>query len=144
MRTIDEMKPKKVLLLICWAFLFGTSSCEEEIPSPATTFRQFFRILQSGDRDQVFQMLSKNSQEYFKSQHEALQRAIPEAKDYTIEDMLIISHFKLGESLELVEEVKLTGDSAELKVTFPRGEAVIHMIKENGQWKVDLIGSGKP
>ena len=111
-----------------------------EVASPVEFYISFVSGVQRGEYSQAFQKLTQQTQAALNQKAEGLARASGNA--IRADGALIF--FTAGTAPEPLAEVKLVsaeGDKAKLKATAGGKSSEVLLVKESGNWKIDLSES---
>jgi hypothetical protein len=120
-------------------FIMGCAR-PSEVNSPVEFYISFVSGVQRGEYSQAFQKLTKQTQAALNKKAEELSKASGNA----IKADGALTFFSAGAAPEPLAEVKLVsteGDRAKLQATAGGKTAEVLLVKESGNWKIDLSES---
>ena len=101
--------------------------------SPEDVVESFYSALGDGDAEEICSLLSNSAAESAAEDEETCEAGVQKGIDSGAAEEA------LGAADEVeVGEVKEDGDTAEVTVTFGEEEAQVPLVKEDGEWRIDI------
>ena len=129
------MKPSKLAALLAalaLAFAFAAAGCGGD-DSPEDVVESFYSALGDGDAGEICDLLSDSAAESAAEDEETCEAGVQKGIDSgAAEEALgVADEVEVGDATE-------DGDTAEVTVTFGDEEAQVPLVKEDGEWKIDI------
>ncbi|MCA9552778.1 MAG: hypothetical protein KC933_22280 [Myxococcales bacterium] len=139
------MRPLFTLALLALALNLG---CAKPEPTPEEAAARFLATVRAGQARQVWGMLTASSQADLTARYQALQAAQgaqekPGEAPSPVDVLRSFGLNALGSARNPVVASPL-GDHVVVRLTGARGSTDLHLLREQGGWKVDLMRSLTP
>ena len=130
------MKLSKLAALLAamtLAFAFVVAGCGGGEDSPEDVVESFYTALGDGDAEEICSLLSNSAAESAAEGEETCEAGIEKGIDSGAAEEA------LGAADEVeVGDAKEDGDTAEVTVSFGNEEAQVPLVKEDGEWRIDI------
>lgn len=134
---VFEVTYRSLPLLI--ALILAFSACKRDETSPEATAERFFANVRAKDATSIWNGLTDDSRKQLRDRHEALAEATGDPVDpKAIVAGLGLTALADGKNPVVVSPL---GDRVTVRTSGPLGSTDLHLVREGGTWKVDLMRS---